>query len=326
MLRSRRFEEAVAELWQQGLVAGEMHLGYGEEGIVAGVLSCLSEGDALALDHRGTPPLVMRGVSLDALLAEMLGREDGLCRGRGGHMHLFSRDHLAASSGIVGSAGPMATGFAITLAQIDPGKVAVAFFGDGAMNQGMLLESMNLAVAWKLPVLFVCKDSGWAITTHAPTSTGGDLTRRAKSFGMAAREVDGASAEAVEQAARMLVQRARDGRGPGFLRAHCIHSEGHFLGDPLIRALRHPKHELGEIGPPLLAAARQRGGGSLRQRLAGAKVITATLTRFAMDHGTQRADPLSRLRRKLLGDKARLSTVEREVDDEIRAVLGRVVS
>jgi TPP-dependent pyruvate/acetoin dehydrogenase alpha subunit len=189
MLRSRLYEGVIAQLWHDGLISGEMHLGTGEEGIIAGVVSQLGEGDAMALDHRGTAALLMRGVDPVSILRELLGRSDGLCRGRGGHMHLYSKEHLAASSGIVGAAGPAAVGFALAAQSLRPGTVAVAFFGDGAMNQGMLMESMNLAAVWDLPVLFVCKDDGWAITTVSKKVTGGDLNARAGGLGVPAVEV-----------------------------------------------------------------------------------------------------------------------------------------
>lgn len=165
MYRGRVLEGAVDALWQQGLISGEMHLGAGEEAIAAGVVSQLGDGDAMALDHRGTLPLLMRGIDPVLLVREFLGRQGGLCRGAGGHMHLFAKDLLAASSGIVGSAGPVAAGFALAATYLRPGTIAIAFFGDGAANQGMLLEAMNLAVAWTLPLVFVCKDNAWAIST-----------------------------------------------------------------------------------------------------------------------------------------------------------------
>src|SRR5512136_2893320 len=175
MKRSRRFEEAVAQLWKDGLISGEMHLGTGEESIIAGVVPQLREGDAMALDHRGTAALLMRGVDPVLIVRELLGRPDGLCGGMGGHMHLFSKEHLAASSGIVGAEGPNAAGFALAATFLRPGCIAVAFFVEAAMNQGMLMESMNLASVWRLPVLFVCKDDHWGITTSASDSTGGHL-------------------------------------------------------------------------------------------------------------------------------------------------------
>ena len=140
MLKSRLFEQAVTRLWNEGLISGEMHLGTGEEAIVAGIVAQLAEGDAMCLDHRGTPPLIMRGVDPLLILRELLSRPDGLCGGKGGHMHLFSKNHLIASSGIVGSTGPAVAGFALPAQYLHPGTIAVAFFGDGAMNQGMLME------------------------------------------------------------------------------------------------------------------------------------------------------------------------------------------
>jgi len=183
MLRCRRFEEAVAQLWRDGLISGEMHLGTGEEAIIAGIVPQLRADGALALDHRGTAALLLRGVDPALILAELLGRPDGLCGGMGGHMHLFAREHLAASSGIVGAAGPAAAGFALAARFLRPGTLAVAFFGEGAMNQGMLLEALNLAAAWSLPVLFVCKDDGWSITTDSDRMTGSDLSVRARGLG-----------------------------------------------------------------------------------------------------------------------------------------------
>lgn len=131
MLKSRLLEEAIAKLWHDGLISGEMHLGTGEEAIIAGVVPQLHEGDAMALDHRGTAALLMRGVDPALILRELLGYPDGLCGGRGGHMHLFSREYLAVSSGIVGAVGPTAVGLALSAQYLRPGAIAVAFFGEG---------------------------------------------------------------------------------------------------------------------------------------------------------------------------------------------------
>ncbi len=189
MLKSRLFEEAVSRLWNDGLISGEMHLGTGEEAIIAGVVAHLREGDAMALDHRGSAALLMRGVDPVLILRELLGDPGGLCRGMGGHMHLLSREHLAASSGIVGAEGPLAAGFALSAQYANPGAIAVAFFGEATMNQGMLMESLNLASAWNLPVLFVCKDDGWGITTQSEKVTGGNPNDRARGLGVPAVEV-----------------------------------------------------------------------------------------------------------------------------------------
>jgi len=188
MLRARAYELAVEDLWNLGLISGEMHLGTGEEAVAVGVVTQLGDGDGLALTHRCSPALVVRGVPLALMLRELLGAEDGLCGGKGGHMHLFSKEHLAATSGIVGASLPTAAGFALANCRLRPGAIAVAFTGAGAMNQGMALETLNLAVAWRLPLVIVCIDNGWAITTTSDSVTGGSLVERAQGFGMRAEK------------------------------------------------------------------------------------------------------------------------------------------
>ncbi len=235
MLRVRRFELLLHDLWQAGLVSGELHLGTGEEAVAAGVSEHLGPGDALALDHRGTPFLLLHGVDPVAMVREALGREDGLCRGRGGHMHLFDPDRLSATSGIVGASGPLAAGFALAARRLRPGTVAVATFGEGAVNQGMVMESLNLASVWGLPLIFVCKDNGWAITTDSARVTGGDLRDRASSFGLPAMAVDGLDPEAVGDAAGSAIARARNGDGPSFILARCSRLDSHMAGFVLDR-------------------------------------------------------------------------------------------
>lgn len=322
MLHSRLFEAAVRQLWEDGDISGEMHLGTGEEAIAAGVVSQLVPGDAMALDHRGTPPLLMRGLDPVALLREFLGRPDGLCAGMGGHMHLFSRQHLAASSGIVGSAGPAVVGFALAARRLRPGTLAVAFFGEGAMNQGMLLEAMNLAVVWRLPALFVCKDNGWAISSRSRSLTGGSLSDRAAGFGMPAVEINGADVETVWEAARAATARARRGEGPTFLHAHCVHLDGHFLGDPLVDAVRFPLREVPEMAAPLTRAFLQSRGASLPQRLRGLQSVVGTLLdtyRDVSDH--KEHDPIRLARERLISQPDRLADLERDVAHEIEEII-----
>ncbi|MBW8012101.1 MAG: thiamine pyrophosphate-dependent dehydrogenase E1 component subunit alpha [Chloroflexi bacterium] len=321
MLHSRLFENAVIHLWDEGLISGEMHMGIGEEAIVAGIVSQLIEGDALALDHRGTPPLLMRGVDPVLLLREFLGRPDGLCAGMGGHMHLFSREHLAASSGIVGASGPAAVGFALSGVLQRPGTLAVAFFGEGSMNQGMLLESMNLAVVWNLPVLFVCKDNGWSISTMSPSMTGGNLLDRAHGFGMPGIAVDGNDIESFYAVGEEAVQRARNGEGPTFIRASCSHPEGHMLGLQLQRIARQPLKEMGEIAGPLLRSVTRVKGASLRERVESVKEILSMLGKTIKEEYIPGDDPLKLTRQKLIKDESRLDDLEREVLQEIEIVV-----
>jgi len=320
MYKSRRFEEAVTVLWNDGQISAEMHLNKGEEAIVAGVLDHITEGDALALEHRGTAPMVMRGVDLALLIKEFMGLEDGLCRGMGGHMHLFSPDHLAASSGIVGASGPAACGFAFAAQHLRPDKAAVAFFGEGAMNQGMLMESINLAAAWSLPVIFVCKDNGMAITTQSNKVTGGDLLIRAQGLGAHAVSVDGTDVDEVWRAARDAFLRAREGNGPTFLHATCVRPEGHFLGDPLLRIVRKPVHELKSKVAPLMKAATT-GGSSLSERAASLGSIMGMLGRAQKTQKQMASDPVERQRQRLSISDADRDELEREVDEEVQAAV-----
>lgn len=321
MLRARRFEEQLVKLWEDGLISGEFHSGLGEEAIAAGIICQLEDDDAIALDHRGTPPLVIRGVDPVTIVRELLGKEDGLCGGMGGHMHLFSKPYLMASSGIVGAAAPAAAGFALSRQQLCTGKIAVAFFGEGAMNQGMVLESLNLAVVWNLPVLFVCKDNDWSITTRSPDVTGGELVERAKGFGMKARAIDGSDVKAVYEAARNAIARVRHGGGPFFLLAHCTHLEGHFLGDPMLKITRRPIEGFGPYANALVRAISRRSGASLPTRGQSLLSLTQSLGRMAVDHRLRRIDPLARLRHTLIEDKARLEQIEQEVANEMKTVL-----
>ncbi len=327
MLKSRLFEEAIAKLWHDGSISGEMHLGTGEEGIVAGVTANLQEGDAMALDHRGTAAMLMRGVDPVPLLRELLGHRDGLSGGRGGHMHLFSKEHLAASSGIVGAAGPAAAGFALAAQYLRPGTVAVAFFGEGAMNQGMLMESMNLASVWSLPLLYVCKDDSWAITARSAELTGGDLSQRAVALGVPAVEVDGGDVSKVWEACHSAVERARSGRGPSFLRARCVHLEGHFLGFQLMRILRAPLMQMPEIAVALTRSLLHPGGAALSERIAGLKTVIGSVLEAMRDRRSDPAqDPVSRARATLGSDPARLlkleDEIEKQVDNALASALG----
>jgi TPP-dependent pyruvate/acetoin dehydrogenase alpha subunit len=322
MKKSRRFEETVAQLWKDGLISGEMHLGTGEEAILAGVIPQLLPGDAMALDHRGTAAFLMRGIDPVLLLREMLGRPDGLCGGRGGHMHLFSKEHLSASSGIVGAAGPAAAGFALAAQTLNPGAISVAFFGEGAMNQGMLMESMNLAAVWNLPVVFVCKDDDWAITTKPGNSTGGLLGERVRGLGVRYVEVDGLAVNQVSQAAGQAVERARSGNGPTFLHARCIHLEGHFLGLILLRIIRAPLRELPAIVGPLIRSFLRLGGGSLRDRLSGvASILSAILATVRDPRRLSANDPVDKARLPLLIEPGRLRELDDQIETEIATIL-----
>lgn len=327
MYRSRLFEKEVAQLWEDGKISGEMHLGVGEEAIAAGVVLQLKGGDALALDHRGTPPMLMRGIDPVLILRELLGKSDGLCGGMGGHMHLFSREHLAASSGIVGASGPAAAGFALASKYIRPGSVAVAFFGEGAANQGMMLETLNLAVVWNLPVIFVCKDNDWAITTNSAEVSSNNLVVRAQGFGIPAFEVDGTDVEDVWKTAGNAIQRARQGYGPTFILASKIqHQPGHMLSIPWTRLTHQPLRQIWSIFLPLLRSFLRIRGAPFRKRVGGMQYIFSLILNSSKAHSSRHPDPVTATRAKLETDPVRLQEIEKAVQLEIQSVLSAALS
>jgi pyruvate dehydrogenase E1 component alpha subunit len=237
-------------------------------------------------------------------------------------MHLFSKQHLAASSGIVGAVGPTAIGFALASQYLRPGAIAVAFFGEGAMNQGMLLETINLAAVWNLPVLFVCKDDSWAITTKPGNSTHGDMGERVRGLGAHYIEVDGLDVEHVWHAAHQSTERARAGKGPTFLHARCVHLEGHFLGLMLLRITRDPVRELPRIAGPLIRSFLRSGGGSLRERLEGVRLIlSAILATWRDPRRYSTNDPIIRAQTALISDPTRLKELDNRIETEISAVI-----
>ena len=218
MRRLRRFEMRAAELVGDGEIAGPVHEYIGEEAVAVGVCAALRADDVITSTHRGHGHILAKGGASDRMYAELLGRESGYNRGRGGSMHIadFSLG-IYGANGIVGAGAPMACGAAFTFKVRGEDRVAVPFFGDGAMNQGVLLESLNLAVILRLPVVFACENNGFAITSSIDDMLGGDLVRRAEGFGLPARSVDGMDVRAVHAATVEAVGRARTGGGPTFL-------------------------------------------------------------------------------------------------------------
>jgi acetoin:2,6-dichlorophenolindophenol oxidoreductase subunit alpha len=234
MLTIRLFEQRVAREFRTGEIPGFVHMYVGEEAIAAGVCANLDVRDYVTSTHRGHGHCIAKGCDLRAMMAEIYGREDGLCRGRGGSMHIadFSRGMLGANA-IVGGGIALATGAGLASSVRGSGEVAVAFFGDGAANQGVLHESLNLAAIWKLPVLYVCENNGFAESTPAAYATSvADVASRAVAYGIPGVVADGADVRDVYTAARTAVERARAGEGPTLLEVKTYRFMGHFEGDP----------------------------------------------------------------------------------------------
>ena len=242
MVLSRTFEEAVLREYHAdkkpafdigaGLVPGEMHLSAGQEPVAAGVCAHLRDDDAVTATHRPHHIAIAHGIDLDLMAAEIFGRETGLGRGRGGHMHLFDpRTHFSCS-GIVAEGLPPAVGHAFAFKRAGGDRVAVAFTGEGAANQGAFHESLNLAALWQLPVVFVIEDNEWAISVAREASTAiGSNADRAAAYGIPGQRLEDNDVDAVYTAAGDAVARARAGEGPSLIEVHTVRLWGHFEGD-----------------------------------------------------------------------------------------------
>ena len=212
---------------------GFVHTYIGAEAAATGVCAHLSDSDLIASTHRGHGHSIAKGCSIAGMLAELYGRETGLCKGRGGSMHIadFERGMLGANAIVGGSIG-LATGGAFAQQVKGTSNVAVSFFGDGGAGQGILYESMNLASIWKLPVVYVCENNGWAESTPASYAQSvADLSRRAAGFGIPGHVVDGADVFAVYEVAGTAIDRARAGEGPSFIEAKIPRISAHYVGD-----------------------------------------------------------------------------------------------
>ena len=232
MLTIRFFEEQVNELYTRALMPGLAHLYIGEEAVAVGVCSALRLEDYITSTHRGHGHCLAKGASPDRMFAELLGKAAGYCRGKGGSMHIADPDtgNLGANA-IVGGSTAIATGAAFSTKRLGNKRVAVCFFGEGALGQGVLYESMNLAGLWKLPVIYVCENNGYNEYTHYSETTAGDVLARPQAFGIHAESVDGQDVRDVYRAAKAAIGRARGESLPSFLLCNTYRYRGHHVGD-----------------------------------------------------------------------------------------------
>lgn len=233
MVLVREVEQALSRLFANSEVPGFIHLSLGQEAISAGVASALRPQDSLATTHRGHGHVLARGIDVDGFFKEIMGRAGGLCQGRGGSMHVADLSlGILGANGIVGAGIPIALGSAIAHAARGTGGVAVAFFGDGAMAEGVLHETLNMAALWKTPLLLVCENNGWSEFSPTSRQFAAKLEALANAFGIAYRQVDGNDVAAVAEAAQAATTALREGRGPFVLECVTHRVRGHYEGDP----------------------------------------------------------------------------------------------
>jgi TPP-dependent pyruvate/acetoin dehydrogenase alpha subunit len=228
----RRFEEQVNDLYRGAKMPGLAHLYIGQEAVAVGVCSALRRDDYITSTHRGHGHCLAKGAEVGRMFAELLGKEPGYCRGKGGSMHIA--DHANGNLGanaIVGGSTGIATGAAFSAKRRGTDQVAVCFFGDGALGQGLLYEAMNMAALWSLPVVYVCENNLYNEYTHYLEATAGGILDRARAFGIHTAEADGQDVRAVRDAAAALVERGRRGEGPSFLLCNTYRYHGHHVGD-----------------------------------------------------------------------------------------------
>jgi pyruvate dehydrogenase E1 component alpha subunit len=260
MLRIRAFETQANQLYLSAKMPGLTHLYVGEEAVAVGVCSALRRDDTITSTHRGHGHCIAKGADVRLMYCELLGKEEGYCKGKGGSMHIadHANGNLGANAIVGGSAG-IATGAGFSAKALGTDRVSVCFFGEGALGQGLLYEVMNMASLWELPVVYVCENNLYNEYTSYEDVTAGSITARAEAFGIPAEEVDGQDVFAVYEASTRAVERARRGDGPSFLVCATYRYQGHHVGD-VDRAYYRSKDEeerwRAERDPITLLAAR----------------------------------------------------------------------
>lgn len=273
MQRIRSVENSLIKLFADGEVPGFIHLSIGQEACAAGVVTALEPQDTFATTHRGHGHVVARGIDLELFYKELMGRAGGMCGGRGGSMHVADMQlGVLGANGIVGAGIPIVVGSALAHQLGNTGGVALAFFGDGAMAEGVLHESMNMASLWRLPMIFICENNYWSEFSPIESQFVAKLGSLATSFGLGFEQVDGNDVLAVAEAARRALDAARSGK-PQVLELLTTRVRGHFEGDPQKYRPEHEVSEMEERDPLLLAA----------QKLCDAGIEQAVLEKIAAE-------------------------------------------
>jgi len=234
MIRIRAFEERVRDLFAAGRLPGFVHLSLGQEGVAAGACGALRPKDYVLSTHRGHGHMVAKGADTARMMAELYAKRTGSCKGKGGSMHIADASvGVLGANGVVAGGLTIAAGVGLSIKQRRTGQVCLCFFGDGAANRGPFHEALNLAVIWKLPVIFLCENNGWASSTpHRYACAVPDIAQRAAGYGLQGIIVDGMDALEVHHVVLDVVDRARAGGGPAFIEAKVVRWQGHYEGDP----------------------------------------------------------------------------------------------
>jgi len=243
MVKIRVFEDSANELYLTAKMPGLTHMYSGQEAVAVGICEALETRDKITSTHRGHGHCVAKGANFKQMFCELLGKDEGYCHGKGGSMHIADQanGNLGANAIVGGSAG-IATGAALTAKTLGTGDVAVCFFGDGALGQGLLYECMNMAALWDLPVIYACENNLYGEYTHVSEMAAGALMDRASAFGIEGHEVDGQDVLAVNELSHQLVARSRNGEGPFFILLNTYRYHGHHVGD-INRAYYRSKEE-----------------------------------------------------------------------------------
>jgi pyruvate dehydrogenase E1 component alpha subunit len=253
MLLIRRFEEKAGQLYGMGLIAGFCHLYIGQEAVVVGVQGALEEGDQVITGYRDHGHMLAAGMTANGVMAELTGREGGYSKGKGGSMHMFSREkQFFGGHGIVGAQVPIGTGLAFADQYKENNKVCATYFGDGAANQGQVYESFNMAKLWNLPVVYIIENNQYAMGTSVKrASSEVELYKRGISFGIPGEAVDGMNVIAVYEAAKKAVEHARSGKGPYILEMKTYRYRGHSMSDPAKYRTRDEVNEYRDHKDPI---------------------------------------------------------------------------
>ncbi|WP_169569162.1 pyruvate dehydrogenase (acetyl-transferring) E1 component subunit alpha [Sneathiella limimaris] len=286
MLLIRRFEEKAGQIYGMGLIGGFCHLYIGQEAVVVGMQSTITDDDAVITSYRDHGHMLACGMDPKGVMAELTGREGGYSKGKGGSMHMFSKEkNFYGGHGIVGACVPLGTGLAFSQKYQDNGQATLCYMGDGTVNQGQVYESFNMAELWSLPVVYVIENNEYAMGTSVKrASAQTELFRRGESFGVPGEQVDGMDVLAVAEAGRKAVEWAKSGKGPYILEMKTYRYRGHSMSDP----------------------AKYRSKEEVNKKRA-------------------ESDPIERVREKLLNEKIYTEDELKEIDRDVKSIVAEAV-